>query len=125
MRKLEKKRLDEIAKVLVKADAPSPGDIDGIIANPALFESVRARLKLAEGPVPRRFFANRAIAGALAGIVLMAGAGLALFIFRSRPAEVVVAPISEAHRPREIRKFTEPDQVAATNLPRTPAPPRN
>ncbi|MEP6705700.1 MAG: hypothetical protein ABJB34_12915 [Acidobacteriota bacterium] len=124
MRKLEKKRLDEIAKVLVKADAPSPADIDGIIANAALFESVRARLKLAEASVPRRFFANRAIAGALAGLVLMAGAGLALFVFRSRPAEVVVAPVSETHGPREIIKFTEPDKVAVTDLPRTPATPR-
>ncbi|MEO6334904.1 MAG: hypothetical protein ABIO91_07980 [Pyrinomonadaceae bacterium] len=123
MRNLEKKRLDEIAKVLVKADAPSPRDIDGIIVNPALFDSVRARLKLVDGLVPRRF-ATRAIAGALAGIVLIAGVGLVLFVFRSRTAEVVVAPISEAHVPRETRKFTEPDKVAATNLPRTPAPPR-
>ena len=39
-------------------------------------------------------------------------------------ADVVVAPISEAHGPREIRKFTEPDKVAVTNLPLPPAPPR-
>ena len=72
MRKVEKRTLDEIAKVLVKADAPSPRDVESIVANPALFDSVRARVKLAASePVARPFLLGRVAVASFASILVV------------------------------------------------------
>lgn len=43
-RNVDNKRLDEIGRILVKADSVRPGDVDKIVANSSLFDGVRARI---------------------------------------------------------------------------------
>ncbi len=120
MRKLEKKNLDEIAKVLVKADTLSARDIDKITANTALFDSVRARLNVAtEFPGPKRLFVGRKLAGSMASVVMVvATVAISLFVFRSKPIEVVRHPAPEASRTGDVKTFPEPDREVIADLPR-------
>ncbi|HUR99643.1 MAG TPA: hypothetical protein VMZ26_16375 [Pyrinomonadaceae bacterium] len=122
MRKLEKKTLDEIAKALVKADAPSPRDIEGIIANPALFDSVRARVKLAANePAPKPFlFFGRTAMASFASVALVGIIVFALLAFNTKSPDMAAVPVPETPGHREVtKKFDRPDRVAAPDLPRT------
>lgn len=125
MRKLENKRLDEIARALVKADALSSREIDTITANPALFGSILEQVgRTPAWSAPLRIFTVRALAAYFASIALVAAFVLALIASRSKPVDVthVQAPESPSNHPGKT--FTEPDKVVSSNLPRTDAPPR-
>lgn len=119
MGKLEKKTLDEIAKVLVKADAFSSRDLDQVTSNPALFDSVRARLKLAaDVPARKRSFVGGKLGVSFASIAIIAAVGLALVVFRSKPVDVVRHPAPAATSATETKTFPEPDKVAAPDFRR-------
>src|SRR5215211_496140 len=124
MRKVEKKRLDEIAKMLVKADAPSPRDIESIIANPALFDSVRARVKLtAREPVPSRFLFGRTAVASFASIALIGATAIGLLVFNTKPVDRASVPAPQIPENQgTTTKFSQPDRVAVTDIPR-PQPP--
>ena len=126
MRKLEKKTLDEIAKVLVKADAASPRDIESIIANPALFDSIRERVKLAASEAAgttRPFYFGRTAVASFASVALVTAVSFALVVFNTKSVDVAIVPVPEAPRSRETtKKHNQPDRVAAPELPRTESP---
>ena len=96
MKKPEKKKLDEIAKAVVKADAIAARDLEKIIANPALFEGVRARIAAGNAiAAPRRSYFRPAVAS-FASVTLVAAAAFGVLVFRSKPADVTaVAPIKQ------------------------------
>ena len=121
MRKVEKRTLDEIAKVLVKADAPSPRDVESIVANPALFDSVRARVKLAASePVARPFLLGRVAVASFASILVVGAIAFAFVVFDTKSVDVAAVPVPEAQKNREpAKKFTQPDQVAAADFSKT------
>lgn len=121
MRKLEKKKLVEIGKLLVKADAPSPRDIESIIANPALFDAVRARVKLAapETARPRSVFGRKAVAS-FASVLLVAVVSFAVVFLNTKPVEVADVPMPQAQGNREVMKKSRlSDTVASPNLSQT------
>jgi hypothetical protein len=126
MRKLEKKKLDEIGKLLVKADAPSPRDIESIIANPALFDSVRARVKLAapEPARPRSVFGRKAVAS-FASVLLVAVVSFAVVFLDTKPVDVADVPMPQAQGNREVtKKSGQSDTVASPNSSQTQPPVR-
>jgi len=125
MGKLEKKTLDEIGKAMVKAGALSSGDIDRITANPELFDSVQARVKLASNkPTPKRLVSTRLV-GAYSSIALVVIAvALALVVFRMKPVDVAHGPLPVTPKTQDTTRFTVPDKVVPSNLPRTDAQPR-
>ena len=123
MSKLDRKTLDQIGKALVAADMVSPRDIDEIAANPALFDSVRARIRQsAVEPTPKRVFPIRALAGGMTGLVVIAVIVTTLGVLRSKPLDVVVQPVVEAPRSWEKKTFSRPDVTATTDFPREPSP---
>ena len=123
MRKLDKQTLDEIGKATVKAGALSSRDIDRITGNPALFDSVRARINLVADERPRRsFFIGRTVVGTFASIALVTAVALALVVFRSKPLDVVHGPIPDPPKTRETKSFSEPDNVISSDFPRSSAP---
>ncbi|MEO8573697.1 MAG: hypothetical protein ABI481_06990 [Pyrinomonadaceae bacterium] len=121
MRKLENKTLDEIAKVLVTADAPSPRDIESIISNPALFDSIRARAVMAEDdPAPRRFKFRPAAVASFASIALVGALAVELLVFNTKSVDLAAVPIPEApgNHPTP-KKFSQPDEMASTGFSRS------
>jgi hypothetical protein len=119
MGKLEKKALDEIGLAIVKAGALSAREVDAITADPELFDSVRARIKLATNePTSKRFISTKLV-GAFSSIALVAAVALAFVVFRTKPVDVVHGPLPSAPTTRDTTKFTEPDKVVSSNLPRT------
>lgn len=122
MRKIENKEIDEIGKALVKSAAICLRDVDRIVANPALFDAVRARVKLeSRESLKRRSFLRPAI-GVFASIIMVAGLTAAFVVFESVPGEVVVIPMPEAPKTPEPKRFTKPDNVVDANFSRTASP---
>jgi hypothetical protein len=125
MGKLEKKALDEIGKAIVKAGALSSREVDTITAKPDLFDAIRAQIKLVtDEPAPKRGVRTKLV-GAFSSIVLVAAAiALALVVFRTKPVDVVHGPLPSTPTTRDATKFTEPDKVVSSDLPRTASQPR-
>jgi hypothetical protein len=121
MRKLEKKTLDEIAKMLVKADTVSRRDIESVVGNPALFDSVRARVRLAQGePSSRPFLFGRTVVASFAGIMLVAAAGFAFLVFSTKSVDLAAIPIPESPKNRDTpKKSSQPDRTVNTEFSRT------
>lgn len=122
MRKPENKKLDEVGKALVKASAASTRDLEKIVADPALFESVRARIALQNSaPVSRRSFFSPGVA-TFASVVLMTAVAVSIGVFRSEPNEVVVDRIPVVPRKPEVKQPKELDAIADTPAPQTSQP---
>jgi hypothetical protein len=111
MRKLENRKLDEVGKALVKAGAASTRDLEKLVTNPALFESVRARIALEDtAPAPRRYFFRPGVA-TFAAVALIAAVAVSLGVFRSEPNQVVVDRLPAAPRKPEVKQPREADIV--------------
>ena len=111
MRKLENRKLDEVGKALVKAGAASTRDLEKIVTNPALFESVRARIALEDSaPVSGRSFFRPGVA-TFAAVALIAAVAVSLGVFRPEPNEVVVDRLPAAPRKPEVKQPREADIV--------------
>jgi len=112
MRKQENKKLDEIGKALVRSGATSSRDIEKIVANPALFDSIRQRIALESAkPVTKRSFLRPGFAG-FASVALIVATALAIVVFKSRSVEVVVVtPTPDIPTTVETKRFTEPDRI--------------
>ena len=121
---MENKAIDEIGKALVKANALSSLDIDRIVANQALFDAVRARVKLeSREPVAGLSFLRPSV-GAFASIALVAAAALAFVVFKSGSGEVAVNPTREVPTSGDTKRFSEPDNVVDAGFSRTASPPK-
>ncbi len=120
MRKLENKKVDEIGKALVKASAMPAREIDVIVADRALFDSVRKRIasntEVAKTP---RSWVLPSLKAVSASVVLMAIVS-ALFVFRSNTDEVAERRVPQPQAP-PAKRFTEPDRVV-NNMGDLPAP---
>jgi hypothetical protein len=122
MRKLENKKLDEVGKALVKAGAASTRDLEKIVANPALFESVRARIALEDSsPVRRRSFFRPGVA-TFASIALMTAIAVSIGVFRSEPNEVAVDRLPAAPRKPEVKPPSDDDNIVDAPAPQTSGP---
>lgn len=112
MRKLDNQQLDEIGKALVKGDALRTRDVERIVANPALFDSVRMRIELddASADRPRSVFRRPAIT-ALAGIGAIVFLALAFVTLTDVPADVAQEAAVPLTRQTEIRQFNKGDSV--------------
>src|SRR5688572_30295522 len=114
MQKLEKKKLDEIGKALVKARAVPERELEEIIADPELFRSIRARIG-SERPALRRPIFRPGLV-AFASVVLIAIVAAAFVAFRPESGAVVHTPSPPPVIP-EVRQFREPDRIADPEFP--------
>lgn len=122
MRKLENKKLDEVGKALVRAGAVSTRDLEKIVANPALFESVRARIAMENSaPVSRRSFFRPGIA-AFASVALLTAVAVSLGVFRSEPNDVVADRIPAVPRKPEVKQHREADVIVDAPAPQPSDP---
>jgi len=111
MRNLENKKLDEIGKALVRSDVVSSRDIEGIVENPALFDSIRQRIALEPGePVTKSSFLRPSVT-AFASVALVVAIALAFVVFKSRSNEVVINRAPDAPKTPDTKRFTEPDRI--------------
>ena len=118
MRKLDNKKLNEIGKRLVKANTLSTHDVDSIVANPALFDSVRMRIALENaGPKIQRSLISPRIA-AFASLVLIGGLAFAFVALRSeQPGVVAVRPVPAPLKTTDVKQFRQSDTMVETELP--------
>jgi len=111
MRKLENKKLDEIGKLLVKAGTMPSREIDEIVGNRDLFESVKKRIAAGtEIPGARRSRLLIPGLATFASVALIAVVGLAFL--RSgpvTPAETVKSVPTVSKAPGEYAKHNKPD----------------
>jgi hypothetical protein len=108
MRNVEKERLDEIGKALVKAGSIRVQNVDEIVANPDLFDGIRGRIS-SETSGRRHGIGFMRPGFTVAGtILLIAVASFAFFSLRSRPAQIV----SRASVPQPSLKTDETNRIA-------------
>ncbi len=118
MKKLDKNQLDEIGKALVRADAVSSLDVESIVADPALFDSIRARIA-ADKPVvlKRRTYVRPGIA-AFASLTVVAAFTFVFVSLNTKPGEVAVQQVPVTPKTVDnIARFTEPDRVIDNERP--------
>ena len=119
MQKLDRKSLDQIGKVLVKADTALTREIDEIVTNPALFDGVRGRIQKGGVEVaPKRFLTKWVVPSSAAGILVIVAVVSALVVFRSKPVEIVVQPVVDTPKVHLPKSFSRPDSVATSDFPR-------
>jgi hypothetical protein len=124
MQKLDKKTLDEIGKAVVKAGTLSSRDIDAITADPALFDSVRARINfVTTGPARTRLL-SKTFVGSFASIVVVTAVAFGLVIFRSKPIYSVSDPTPVTPRNPVTKSFAQPDKVTESDFARNSSPVR-
>src|SRR5687767_14445532 len=124
MRKLDNKKLNEIGKRLVKAGTMSTRELESIVANPALFDSVRTRITLENaGPIVRRSLFSPWIA-AFASLVFVAGLAFT-FVALTRESDLIaVRTVSAPAKSADIKQFDRSDTAAETELPLAEKPVR-
>src|SRR5690349_7814102 len=111
MRKVEKEKLDEIGKALVKAGSTRVQNIDEIVANPDLFDGIRDRIS-SETRGRRHGIGILRPGFTVAGtILLIALASFAYFSLRSRPVQVVGKTVPQPAKAEEPKRFADPDVV--------------
>jgi len=109
MRNAEKKKLDEIGKVLIKAGSTRVQNIDEILANPDLFDGIRERIS-SETRGRRRGIGIMRPGFTVAGtILLIAVASFAFFSLRSRPVQIAGRSVAQPAKLDEPTRFTNPD----------------
>ena len=124
MRNVEKEKLDEIGKALVRAGSIRVQDIDEIVANPDLFDGIRERIS-SESRTRRAIGIMRPGFAAVGSIVLLAVASFAFFSLRSRPAQVAGRSVPQPVMAEETKRFTNPDLVVEKPAARDTAPSRS
>ena len=120
----ENRKLDEIGKAVVRADALSALDLDRIAGDPQLFVSVLKRIEADHaGAKARSIFRP---AAAMASFALLSIAALAFIVVKNEPGvvskRVTPSPIQEAAKTSSINQFAQPDQVVDTKLPPAETP---
>src|SRR5687767_6880316 len=124
MRKLDNKKLNEIGKGLVKAGTLSTTELENIAANPALFDSVRARIALENAkPKVRRSLLSPRIA-APAALVFVAGLAFAFVALESESGLVAVRTVPAPTKTGDVKQFRQSDTVVQAELPRVEKPVR-
>jgi hypothetical protein len=112
MRNVEKEKLDEIGKALVKAGSIRVQNVDEIVANPDLFDGIRERIS-SETKGKRRAMGIMRPGFTVAGtIVLIVVASFAFFSLRSRPAQV----IGKASVPQPSTKSDETNRISGPDV---------
>ena len=124
--KLENKRLDEIGKQLLKAASPASRDIERIVANPELFDLVRARVGAEKPPAAVRRSIFRPGVAAFASIVFVVLAGLAIVYLGPKSNQQVLSKPVQAppQKITESQRHTQPDTVVDTAFPSSEVPVR-
>jgi hypothetical protein len=115
MRKIGNKELDEIGKRLVRADVIQSREVERIVANPALFDSIRTRIASeTKRPANRRWFLNPAVASC-ASVVLVAVVAFAFLSSGSKDLPKVPAPIADSSSPAKTNRSRQADQIVDNN----------
>ena len=123
MKKPQTKKFDEIGRVLVKSGALPAREIEKIVANPALFDSVRARIALESSVQPSRRSYLRPGIAAFASVTLVAAVAFAVVALRSTDDVVVHNPtVAAPQRPAEVTRVDKPDSIPAADIPPTAEP---
>jgi hypothetical protein len=127
MRNVEKVKLDEIGKALVKAGSISVQNIDQIVANPDLFDGIRERISSETRGSRRAIGVMRPGFAAAGTIVLIAVASFAFFSLRSGPTQVVGRITPQPAKTEETKRSAVPDNVVVVTQPvlRDSAPARS
>jgi len=117
MRNVEKKKLDEIGKALLKAGSTRVQNIDEIVGNPDLFDGIRTRIS-SETRARRRGIGIMRPGFTVAGtILLIAVASFAYFSLRSRPVQVAGRSVAQPAKSDETKRFTNPPDVVVQRPP--------
>ena len=122
MRKTQIKKFDEIGKVLVKSGALPAREIEKIVANPALFDSVRVRIALESSVQPSRRSYLRPGIAAFASVTLVAAVAFAVVALRSTDDVVHTPPVAAPQKAAEVTRFDKPDSISAADIPPTAEP---
>jgi hypothetical protein len=112
MRNLENKQIDEIGKAVVRTGTLAPRDIENVIANPALFDSIRTRIAIeVTEPVarPKFFRPGVAVFASLALVAVVAG----FVVFRSVPTEVVTDRTLPENKKSDVKHSSVPDRIVS------------
>ncbi|HEX6124764.1 MAG TPA: hypothetical protein VFZ23_05265 [Pyrinomonadaceae bacterium] len=123
MKKLENKKIDEIGKLLVKSGSLASRDLEAIVANPGLFESVRARIAAEPALMPVRRSYFRPMLGAFASVAIVASIALSFWMSKSKTTEVVVTPVPSvpaapaAKVSDDVKQSSRPDSIYPSELP--------
>lgn len=112
MRKAQKNKFDEIGKALVKADRLSTRELENIIANPALFDSVRMRIASESPRFETRRSTLRPMIAAFASIAVIGAIAFAFVTLRTKTEVGAVKSPAPAPNP-QVNKFNEPDHVVS------------
>ena len=124
MRNVEKEKLDEIGKALVKAGSIRVQNVDEIVANPDLFDGIRERISL-ETRGRRGAIGIMRPGFTVAGtILLIAVASFAFFSLRSRPVQVIGKSAPQPSKSDETKRFTALTMLSQRPLVREIAPVR-
>jgi hypothetical protein len=117
MKRLQNKKFDEIGMAVVKSGALPAREIDRIIADPALFDSVQRRIALESSvPASRKSYPRPFIA-AFASVTLVAAVAFALVALRSTDDVVVqTPPVAAPQKAAEVSRFDKPDSIATENI---------
>jgi hypothetical protein len=116
MRKLDNKTLDEIGRILVKSPAVRPEDLEKIVSDPSLFDSIRLRIsqeKRPEASAQRRTYTPRirfAFAGA---VVVVAALAFVFAALRGEKPTIAVRRIPVPATQAKPTQFAEPDTIGA------------
>lgn len=126
MKKLDKNQLDEIGKALVRTDAVLSRDLESVVADPALFDSVRARIASEPPLAPRRRAYLPARIAAFATLTVIAAFAFVVVISKKQPSEIAVRPLPAAPiSANNVARFTEPDRIVNNERPSVVHPVRS
>lgn len=127
MKKLDKNQLDEIGKALVRTDAVLSRDLESVVADPALFDSIRVRITSEPAVAPRRQTYLPARIAAFATLTVIAAFAFVVVISKKQPSEIAVTPLPVA-APKatdNVARFTEPDRIVDSERPSVVHPVRS
>jgi len=123
MRNVEKNKLDEIGKAVVKAGSMPGQNIDEIVANPDLFDGIRQRISSETRGGKRAIGILRPGFTIAGSVLLIAMASFAYFGLRSQP-QVTGRSAPIPVKTDEPKRFTNPDVVVQRPQVRENAPVR-
>jgi hypothetical protein len=124
MRNVEKKKLDEIGKAVIRAGSVHVQNVDHILAKTDLFDGIRERISSDTRGKRRSINIMRPGFTAAGTVLLIAVASFAFFSLRSRPAQVIGKSVSHPATTDEPKRYTNPDLVVDRPAVRDVAPVR-
>lgn len=110
MQNVDNKKIDQIGKVIVKAGTLASRDIENIVANPALFDSIRMLIATESAePVARRSLLLPGIAAfaSVAFVTVVVG----FIVLRTAPVDVTQVSVPESKR-TSVPVYRKADQIA-------------